>query len=41
MHLVIATGGQNVVRRAYASGTPAIGAGNATMIIDDPAMEAD
>jgi sulfoacetaldehyde dehydrogenase len=37
--LVIATGGQGVVRRAYASGTPAygVGAGNSTMIIDETA----
>ena len=39
--LVIATGGQGVVRRAYASGTPAygVGAGNSTMIIDETAMQ--
>lgn len=38
--LVIATGGQGVVRRAYASGTPAygVGAGNSTMIIDETAI---
>jgi sulfoacetaldehyde dehydrogenase len=37
--LVIATGGQNMVRAAYGSGTPAygVGAGNATMIIDETA----
>ncbi|MDR1935400.1 MAG: aldehyde dehydrogenase family protein [Candidatus Accumulibacter sp.] len=37
--LVIATGGQGVVRRAYMSGTPAyaVGAGNATMIWDETA----
>lgn len=37
--LVIATGGQGVVRRAYHSGTPAygVGAGNATMIWDETA----
>lgn len=37
--LVIATGGQNMVRRAYRSGTPAygVGAGNATMVIDETA----
>jgi len=37
--LVIATGGQGVVRRAYFSGTPAygVGAGNATMIWDETA----
>ena len=34
--LVVCTGSQNNVRRAYTSGTPAIGvgAGNATVIID-------
>ena len=39
--LVIATGGQGVVRRAYHSGTPAygVGAGNATMIWDETAMD--
>lgn len=39
--LVIATGGQGVVRRAYHSGTPAygVGAGNATMIWDETAEE--
>ncbi|MDR2450455.1 MAG: aldehyde dehydrogenase family protein [Candidatus Accumulibacter sp.] len=38
--LVIATGGQGVVRRAYMSGTPAyaVGAGNATMIWDETAQ---
>lgn len=37
--LVLATGGQNMVRRAYSSGTPAygVGAGNSTMIIDETA----
>ncbi|MGC9221118.1 MAG: aldehyde dehydrogenase family protein [Solirubrobacteraceae bacterium] len=37
--LVIATGGQPMVRAAYSSGTPAygVGAGNATVIIDDTA----
>jgi sulfoacetaldehyde dehydrogenase len=37
--LVIATGGQQMVRAAYSSGTPAygVGAGNATMIIDETA----
>jgi sulfoacetaldehyde dehydrogenase len=37
--LVIATGGQNMVRAAYSSGSPAygVGAGNATMIIDETA----
>lgn len=35
--LVIATGGQPMVRAAYSSGTPAygVGAGNSTMIIDE------
>lgn len=39
--LVIATGGQGVVRRAYFSGTPAygVGAGNSTMIIDETAIQ--
>ena len=38
--LVIATGGQGVVRRSYSSGTPAygVGAGNATMIWDETAV---
>ena len=37
--LVVVTGSQNNVRRAYSSGTPAIGvgAGNVTVIIDDSA----
>jgi sulfoacetaldehyde dehydrogenase len=37
--LVIATGGQPMVRAAYSSGTPAygVGAGNATMVIDETA----
>jgi len=37
--LVIATGGQPMVRSAYSSGTPAygVGAGNSTMIIDETA----
>ncbi|NLY67305.1 MAG: aldehyde dehydrogenase family protein [Tissierellia bacterium] len=37
--LVMATGGQNMVRRAYSSGTPAygVGAGNSTMVIDETA----
>jgi sulfoacetaldehyde dehydrogenase len=37
--LVIATGGQAMVRAAYSSGTPAygVGAGNSTMIIDETA----
>ena len=39
--LVIATGGQGVVRRSYSSGTPAfgVGAGNATMIWDETAIK--
>lgn len=39
--LVIATGGQGVVRSAYTSGTPAygVGAGNSTMIIDETAIQ--
>ena len=37
--LIIATGGQTMVRAAYSSGTPAygVGAGNSTMIIDETA----
>lgn len=37
--LVIATGGQPMVRAAYSSGTPAygVGAGNSTMVIDETA----
>jgi sulfoacetaldehyde dehydrogenase len=37
--LVLATGGQAMVRAAYSSGTPAygVGAGNSTMIIDETA----
>ena len=37
--LVVATGGQPMVRAAYSSGTPAygVGAGNATMIVDETA----
>ncbi|MDK2868202.1 MAG: sulfoacetaldehyde dehydrogenase [Clostridiales bacterium] len=37
--LVLATGGQQLVRAAYSSGTPAygVGAGNSTMIIDETA----
>ncbi len=37
--LVVATGSQDNVRRAYASGTPAlgVGAGNATVIVDEAA----
>lgn len=39
--LIVATGGQGVVRRAYYSGTPAygVGAGNATMIWDETAIQ--
>ena len=39
--LVVATGGQGVVRRSYSSGTPAygVGAGNATMIWDETAIQ--
>lgn len=39
--MVVATGGQGVVRRAYYSGTPAygVGAGNATMIWDETAAQ--
>jgi len=38
--LVIATGGQDLVRTAYSSGTPAygVGAGNSTMVIDETAL---
>lgn len=37
--LVLATGGQNMVRRAYTAGSPAygVGAGNSTMLIDETA----
>jgi sulfoacetaldehyde dehydrogenase len=37
--LVIATGGKDMVRSAYSSGTPAygVGAGNSTMVIDETA----
>ncbi|HMA09267.1 MAG TPA: aldehyde dehydrogenase family protein [Ramlibacter sp.] len=37
--LIVATGGQPMVRAAYSSGTPAygVGAGNATMIMDETA----
>ena len=37
--LVMATGGQNVVRRVYTAGTPAygVGAGNSSMVIDETA----
>lgn len=39
--LVIATGGQDLVRTAYSSGTPAygVGAGNSTMIMDETAVQ--
>lgn len=39
--MIVATGGQGVVRRAYFSGTPAygVGAGNATMIWDETAAQ--
>lgn len=39
--LIIATGGQGVVRRAYLSGTPAyaVGSGNATMVWDESAAQ--
>lgn len=38
-NLVLATGGQNMVRRAYTAGTPAygVGAGNSTMVIAEDA----
>jgi sulfoacetaldehyde dehydrogenase len=41
--LVLATGGPGMVKSAYSSGTPAygVGAGNATMIIDETADIAD
>ncbi len=41
--LTIATGGQQMVRSAYSSGKPAygVGAGNATMVIDDSADPKD
>jgi len=41
--LIIATGGQGLVRQAYASGTPAfgVGAGNAHIYVDDSADLAD
>lgn len=37
--LVLATGGQNMVKRAYTAGTPAygVGAGNSSMVIDETA----
>ncbi|MCL2578423.1 MAG: aldehyde dehydrogenase family protein [Oscillospiraceae bacterium] len=39
--LIIATGGQDLVRTAYSSGTPAygVGAGNSTMVIDETALQ--
>lgn len=39
--MIVATGGQGVVSRAYSSGTPAyaVGAGNATMIWDETAAQ--
>jgi len=39
--LVIATGGQALVKTAYSSGTPAygVGAGNSTMVIDETALQ--
>ncbi|WP_134699195.1 aldehyde dehydrogenase family protein [Ammoniphilus sp. YIM 78166] len=41
--LALATGGKDMVKSAYSSGTPAygVGAGNSTMIIDDTADTAD
>lgn len=41
--LVLATGGKEMVRSAYSSGTPAygVGSGNSTMIIDETADVAD
>ncbi|GAA4720262.1 aldehyde dehydrogenase family protein [Brevibacillus fulvus] len=41
--LVLATGGKDMVKSAYSSGTPAygVGAGNATMIIDETADTAE
>ncbi len=41
--LIVATGGQPMVRAAYSSGTPAygVGAGNSTMIIDETANIAE
>lgn len=41
--LVLATGGKDMVKSAYSSGTPAygVGAGNATMIIDETADVAE
>ena len=39
--LILATGGQDLVRTAYSSGTPAygVGAGNSTMVIDETALQ--
>jgi len=39
--LVVATGGQDLVKTAYSSGTPAygVGAGNSTMVIDETALQ--
>ncbi|MGH9416061.1 MAG: aldehyde dehydrogenase family protein [Terriglobales bacterium] len=41
--LTMATGGQNMVRAAYSSGKPAygVGAGNATMVVDETAEVAE
>lgn len=41
--LTMATGGQNMVRAAYSSGKPAygVGAGNATIVVDETANVAD
>src|SRR5450631_3622958 len=41
--LIVATGGQPMVRAAYSSGTPAygVGAGNSTMVIDETANIAE
>ena len=41
--LIIATGGKDLVRSAYSSGTPAygVGAGNSTMVIDETANVAE
>ena len=41
--LVQATGGQDMVRAAYSSGTPSlgVGAGNSTMVIDETADVAE
>ena len=35
--IVVATGGPGMVKTAYSSGTPAYGAGNATVIVDETA----